>query len=38
MRRMYQIDDWQPVWPFGFAEEHEKGTDPDGADMKANRF
>ena len=32
------IDDWQPVWPFDFSGEHEKGTDPDGAAMKANRY
>jgi len=32
------MDDWQPVWPFDFTREHEKGTDPDAAAMKANRF
>ncbi len=32
------IDDWQPVWPFDFRGEHDKGTDPDGAAMKANRY
>jgi hypothetical protein len=32
------MDDWQPVWPFDFPSEHDKGTDPDAAAMKANRF
>lgn len=32
------MDDWQPVWPFDFSGEHDKGTDPDAAAMKANRF
>ena len=32
------MDDWQPVWPFDFIREYEKGTDPDVAAMKANRF
>lgn len=33
-----RIDDWQSVWPFDFSHEHEKGTDPDTAAMKANHF
>jgi len=32
------MDDWQPLWPFDFTGEHDKGTDPDAAAMKANRF
>jgi hypothetical protein len=32
------MDDWQPVWPFDFSSEHDKGTNPDAAAMKANRF
>ena len=32
------MDDWQPVWPFDFSGEHDKGTDPNAAAMKANRF
>ena len=32
------IDDWQPVCPFDFTREYDKGTDPDAAAMKANRF
>lgn len=32
------IDDWQVVWPFDFAAEHEKGTSARDAAMKANRF
>lgn len=32
------IDDWQPVWPFDFSGEHDKGTDPDAAAVKANRY
>jgi hypothetical protein len=32
------MDDWQPVWRFDFPGEHDKGTDPHDAAMKANRF
>lgn len=32
------MDDWQPVWRFDFPGEHDKGTDPHAAAMKANRF
>jgi hypothetical protein len=32
------MDDWQPIWPFDFTGEREKGTDPHAAAMKANRF
>ena len=32
------LDDWQPIWPFDFSGEHDKGTEPDAAAMKANRF
>ena len=32
------MDDWQPVWPFDFPGEHDKGTDSGAAAMKANRF
>jgi len=32
------MDDWQPVWPFDFTGEYDKGTDPSAAAMKANRF
>ncbi len=32
------MDDWQPVWRFDFPGEHDRGTDPDAAAMKANRF
>jgi hypothetical protein len=32
------MDDWQPVWRFDFPGEHDKGTDPHTAAMKANRF
>lgn len=32
------MDDWQSIWPFDFAGEHDRGTDPDAAAMKANRY
>jgi len=32
------MDDWQSIWPFDFRGEHDKGTDPDRAAMKANRY
>lgn len=32
------LDDWQRIWPFDFSSEHDKGTDPDAAAMKANRY
>jgi hypothetical protein len=32
------MDDWQPVWRFDFTGEHDKGTEPHAAAMKANRF
>jgi hypothetical protein len=32
------MDDWQPMWRFDFPGEHDKGTDPHAAAMKANRF
>jgi len=32
------MDDWQPVWRFDFPGEHDKGTDPHAAAMKANRY
>jgi hypothetical protein len=32
------IEDWQKIWTFDFAAECEKGTSPDAAAMKANRF
>lgn len=32
------MDDWQPVWRFDFPGEHDKGTNPHAAAMKANRF
>lgn len=32
------MEDWQGVWPFDFSGEHERGTDPDAAAMKANRY
>jgi hypothetical protein len=32
------MDDWQPLCRFDFPGEHDKGTDPDAAAMKANRF
>lgn len=33
-----QMEDWQPIWSFDFPREHEAGTTPDDAAMKANRF
>lgn len=32
------MDEWQGIWPFDFSGEHDAGTSPDGAAMKANRF
>ena len=32
------MDDWQGIWPFDFSSEHDAGTSPDAAAMKANRF
>jgi hypothetical protein len=32
------MDDWQRSWAFDFGAEHKKGTSPDAAAMKANRF
>jgi len=32
------MDDWQSLWPFDFSGEHDKGTEPDAAAIKANRF
>ncbi len=32
------MEDWQKIWAFDFAAEYEKGTIPDAAAMKANRF
>jgi hypothetical protein len=33
-----QMENWQPVWEFDFSREHDAGTAPDEAAMKANRF
>jgi hypothetical protein len=33
-----QMDDWQPIWSFDFPREHNAGTAPGDAAMKANRF
>ena len=33
-----QMEDWQGVWPFDFSGEHDAGTTPDDAAMKANRY
>jgi hypothetical protein len=33
-----QMEDWQGTWPFDFLGEHNAGTNPDAAAMKANRF
>jgi hypothetical protein len=30
--------DWQKIWPFDFTAEYDRGTNPDAAAMKANRF
>lgn len=32
------MDEWQSIWPFDFSGEHDAGTSPDTAAMKANRF
>jgi len=32
------MEDWQGVWPFDFSVEHDAGTTPDEAAMKANRY
>lgn len=32
------VEDWQKIWAFDFAAEYERGTNPDAAAMKANRF
>lgn len=32
------FDEWQKASPFDFEKEHEAGTKPDDAAMKANRF
>ena len=32
------MDDWQTMWPFDFKGEHDRGTSPDDAAAKANRF
>jgi hypothetical protein len=32
------MEDWQGVWPFDFSGEHDAGTTPNEATMKANRF
>lgn len=32
------IDDWQSIWPFDFRGEHNRGTTPNDAAAKANRF
>lgn len=32
------MDEWQGIWPFDFSAEHDAGTSPDAAAMKANRF
>jgi hypothetical protein len=32
------MEDWQRVWPFDFSAEHDAGTNPDDAAMKANRY
>jgi hypothetical protein len=32
------MEDWQRSWEFDFAAEYERGTSPDAAAMKANRF
>jgi len=31
------MEDWRCVWPFDFSGEHDAGTTPDQAAMKANR-
>jgi hypothetical protein len=32
------MEDWQRSWEFDFPAEYERGTSPDAAAMKANRF
>lgn len=32
------IEDWQVTWPFDFSAEHEAGTSPDAAAIKANCY
>lgn len=32
------IENWQGVWPFDFSAEHDAGTNPDDAAMKANGY
>jgi len=32
------MDDWQSIWSFDFKGEHDRGTSPDDAAAKANRF
>lgn len=32
------MEDWQKIWTFDFSGEHDNGTDPETAAMKANRF
>jgi len=32
------MEDWQGVWSFDFSCEHDAGTTPDEAAMKANRY
>ena len=33
-----RMDAWQERWPFDFEREYKKGTDPNAAAEKANRF
>jgi hypothetical protein len=32
------MEDWQKTWAFDFAAEYQRGTSPDAAATKANRF
>lgn len=32
------MEDWQKTWVFDFAAEYQRGTSPDAAATKANRF
>jgi hypothetical protein len=32
------MENWQRIWAFDFAAEYGRGTNPDAAAMKANRF
>jgi len=32
------MEDWQKIWAFDFAAEYQRGTGPDAAATKANRF